>query len=101
MLNFNLNCFSVFAELEKQGDVSHAVKSFLVLHLLSLFKTYHFLLSTQSNYKLIGAIFKNKCIKNCLSPPVEQNSGMEVVGAGKKTTVFLKVEFLVLVKGIL
>lgn len=71
MLNFNLNCFSVLAELEKQGDVSHAVKSFVVVHLLSLFKTSHFLLSTWSNYKLVCAIFQIKCIKNCLSPPVE------------------------------
>lgn len=93
MLNFNLNCFSVLAELEQQGDVSHAVKSFLLLHLLSLFRTSHFLLSTQSNYKLICVIFQNKCIKNCLPLSVEQDSGMEVVGAGKKTTEFLKVEF--------
>lgn len=71
MLKFNLNCFSVLAELEKQGDVSHAVKSFLALHLLCLFKTSPFLLSTQSNYKLICAVFQIKCIKDCLSPPVE------------------------------
>lgn len=50
MLKFNLNYFSMLAELEKQGNVSHAVKSFLVLNLLSLFKTSHFLLSTQSNH---------------------------------------------------
>lgn len=71
MLNFNPNCFSVLAELEKQGDTSYAVKSFLVLHLFSLFKTSHFLLFTWSNYKFICALFQIKCIKDCLSPPME------------------------------
>lgn len=72
MWKFILNCSSALADLEEQGDINDDVKSFLILHLLSLFKTSCCLCYLPGLIpNLICAIFQIKCSKDCLFPPVE------------------------------